>query len=164
MVVEVEQPVYGGLRNAETARQFGLSQARGMEGHIELSLCCVKCGEANHAMFPAARLTGTRHHFALPDQISNHGANCIRGHLLGFVPRVSLSDSPIEVREPDEEAALFGGLENRGGFHDPAPSFLAPSRCSVRSPSRPHRTQMCLLCQESANRSARCAARSGPVR
>src|ERR1035438_7274470 len=121
MVIEIEQPVDGSLRNAETARKFGLSQARGMEGHIELSLCCVKCGEANHAMLPAARLTGTRHHFALPDQLSNHGANCIRRHLLGFVPRVSLSDSPIEVWEPDDEAALFGRLENRGVFHATAP-------------------------------------------
>src|ERR1035437_7803614 len=121
MVVEVEQPVDGSLRNAETARQFGLSQATGMEGHIELSLCCVKRGQANHAMLPAARLTGTRHHFALPDQLSSHGANCIRGHLLSFTQRVSLSDSPIEVREPDEETALFGGLENRGVFHATAP-------------------------------------------
>src|ERR1017187_8610481 len=105
MVVEIEQPVYGGLRNAETARQLGLSQARGMEGHIELSLCCAKRGQANHAMLPSTRLTGTRHHFALPDQLSNHGANCIRGHLLGFTQRVSLGDSPIEVGEPYEETA-----------------------------------------------------------
>src|ERR1017187_5300552 len=164
MVVEVEQPVDGGLRNAETARQFGLSQARGMEGHIKFSLGCVKRGETNHAMLPAARFTGTRHRLTLPDQLSNHGANCVCGHLLGFAQRVSLGDSPIEVGEPYEEAALFGGLENRGVFHATAPSFLAPSRCSVRSPSPPHSTQMCLLCQESANRSARCAARSGPVR
>src|ERR1019366_7960209 len=100
MVVEVEQPVDGSLRNAETARQFGLSQARGMEGHIELSLCCVKRGQANHAMLPSTRLTGTRHHFALPDQLSNHGANFVCG------------------------------LENRGVFHAIAPLSRATSGCS----------------------------------
>src|ERR1035438_3375053 len=72
------------------------SPAGCLECHIDLSLRCIKRGEANHAMFPAARLTWTRHRFALPDQLSNHGANRIRGH-------------------------LFGRLEDRGVFHATAP-------------------------------------------
>src|SRR5450631_4483038 len=124
MIVEVEQPVHGSLRNTETARQFGLSQAGGVESHIELGLCCIKCGEANHAMLPSARLARARHVLALPDQLSNHRANCIRGHLFGFAQSITLSDTPIEVGEPDEEAALFGWLENRGVFHTTAPLSL----------------------------------------
>src|SRR5450759_334802 len=132
MVIEIEQPVDGSLRNAETARKLGLSQARGLEGNIELGLCCVERGEANHMVLPSARLAGTRHLLALPDQLSDHGANCVLSQVFGFAPGVSLGDAPVEVGEPDDETALFRGLENRGVFHATAPLFLATLGCSER--------------------------------
>src|ERR1019366_3626900 len=121
MVIEVEQPVDRRLRDAQPARKFGLSYAGGPESHIELRFCPVQGANANHAVLPAARLTGARNLLALPDQLSNHGANRVRSHLPGFLFRVALGHSPTEVGEPDDKATFFGGIENRGVFHAISP-------------------------------------------
>src|ERR1017187_8509815 len=50
MVVEIEQPVHGRLRNSEPAREFHLLDARSPKCRVQLRLCRVQSSPANHAI------------------------------------------------------------------------------------------------------------------
>src|ERR1035441_8275556 len=65
VVVEVEEPVDGGLRYAETARQFGLAHTGSLEHLVEGCLGCIKGWHANKMVLPSARFTGVRNLLAL---------------------------------------------------------------------------------------------------